>query len=230
MLLGCDPGDIFTVRNVANLVPPADRDQGHHGVLAAIQFAVDQLCRPHHRAGPRALRRHPCAYGAAAGAGRRAGLPEPLDGYRRAGPPARAEPDAGRADAERRRACELSVHPDLAAQPGVAAQRAAGAGGRHADPAWLVFRPGGGRFAGILAARGRLPAHRLPLVHGACMTPVFGIAGRSGSEQDHPDRSHAAAAAARGLAVSVIQAQPPRFRDGAARQDSARFRRPARTR
>ena len=43
MLLGCDPGDIFTVRNVANLVPPADRDQGHHGVLAAIQFAVDQL-------------------------------------------------------------------------------------------------------------------------------------------------------------------------------------------
>ena len=43
MLLGCDPGDIFTVRNVANLVPPADRDQGHHGVLAAIQFAVEQL-------------------------------------------------------------------------------------------------------------------------------------------------------------------------------------------
>ena len=43
MLLGCDPGDIFTVRNVANLVPPPDRDQGHHGVLAAIQFAVEQL-------------------------------------------------------------------------------------------------------------------------------------------------------------------------------------------
>lgn len=43
MLLGCDPGDIFTVRNVANLVPPPDRDQGHHGVLAAIQFAVEPL-------------------------------------------------------------------------------------------------------------------------------------------------------------------------------------------
>lgn len=31
------------MRNVANLVPPPDRDQGHHGVLAAIQFAVEQL-------------------------------------------------------------------------------------------------------------------------------------------------------------------------------------------
>jgi carbonic anhydrase len=43
MLLGCDPGDIFTVRNVANLVPPANTDRGLQGVLAAIQFAVEQL-------------------------------------------------------------------------------------------------------------------------------------------------------------------------------------------
>ncbi|QVQ28526.1 carbonic anhydrase [Achromobacter deleyi] len=43
MLLGCDPGDIFTVRNVANLVPPASKDRGLQGVLAAIQFAVEQL-------------------------------------------------------------------------------------------------------------------------------------------------------------------------------------------
>ncbi|RSF08254.1 carbonic anhydrase [Achromobacter aegrifaciens] len=43
MLLGCDPGDIFTVRNVANLVPPASTDRGLQGVLAAIQFAVEQL-------------------------------------------------------------------------------------------------------------------------------------------------------------------------------------------
>ena len=41
MLLGCDPGDIFTVRNVANLVPPSSTDRGLH-VLAAI-FAVEQL-------------------------------------------------------------------------------------------------------------------------------------------------------------------------------------------
>lgn len=43
MLLGCDPGDIFTVRNVANLVPPSNTDRGLQGVLAAIQFAVEQL-------------------------------------------------------------------------------------------------------------------------------------------------------------------------------------------
>ena len=106
MLLGCDPGDIFTVRNVANLVPPADRDQGHHGVLAAIQFAVDQL-----KVGRIIVLGHAhCggirADGAARRRGRRAGLPEPLDGYRRAGPPARAEPDAGRVGRRAPRACE----------------------------------------------------------------------------------------------------------------------------
>ena len=37
MLLGCDPGDIFAVRNVASA------DRGLQGVLAAIQFAVEQL-------------------------------------------------------------------------------------------------------------------------------------------------------------------------------------------
>lgn len=42
-LLGCDPGDIFTIRNVANLVPPCTSGRSHHGVSAAIQFAVDQL-------------------------------------------------------------------------------------------------------------------------------------------------------------------------------------------
>ncbi len=43
LLLGCDPGDIFTIRNVANLVPPHERRTGHQGVAAAIQFAVDSL-------------------------------------------------------------------------------------------------------------------------------------------------------------------------------------------
>ena len=39
------PGDIFTVRNVAALVPPAQLppDQRHHGTSAAIEFAVRGL-------------------------------------------------------------------------------------------------------------------------------------------------------------------------------------------
>ncbi|SMC28438.1 carbonic anhydrase [Andreprevotia lacus DSM 23236] len=43
LLLGCDPGDIFTVRNVANLVPPFDPAQHIAGVTSAVQFAVAQL-------------------------------------------------------------------------------------------------------------------------------------------------------------------------------------------
>lgn len=38
-----DPGDIFVVRNVAALVPPCEEKPGHHGVSAAIEFAVQML-------------------------------------------------------------------------------------------------------------------------------------------------------------------------------------------
>lgn len=37
------PGTIFVVRNVANLVPPFEKDPSRHGVSAALEFAVTQL-------------------------------------------------------------------------------------------------------------------------------------------------------------------------------------------
>ena len=38
-----DPGEIFVVRNVAAMVPPFETAPGHHGVSAALEFAVQVL-------------------------------------------------------------------------------------------------------------------------------------------------------------------------------------------
>ncbi len=45
MISGASPGDIFVVRNVANLVPPFEGDEakGLHGISASIEFAVMNL-------------------------------------------------------------------------------------------------------------------------------------------------------------------------------------------
>jgi len=37
------PGELFVVRNVGNIVPPPEADGGHHGVSAAIEYAVEIL-------------------------------------------------------------------------------------------------------------------------------------------------------------------------------------------
>jgi len=42
-IFSADPGDIFMVRNVANIVPPFDEGEGYHGTSAALEFAVKTL-------------------------------------------------------------------------------------------------------------------------------------------------------------------------------------------
>lgn len=43
IILNSSPGELFVVRNVANLVPPFDNDPKHHGTSAALEFAVQGL-------------------------------------------------------------------------------------------------------------------------------------------------------------------------------------------
>jgi carbonic anhydrase len=40
IILQSQPGDLFVVRNVANLVPPYEKDMGYHGTSAALEFAI----------------------------------------------------------------------------------------------------------------------------------------------------------------------------------------------
>ena|SRR3990167_7191757 len=40
IVMGCKPGDLFVIRNVANLVPPYEDDGSYHGTSAALQFGV----------------------------------------------------------------------------------------------------------------------------------------------------------------------------------------------
>lgn len=43
ILTDCDPGDLFIIRNVANLIPPCENDGRHHGTSSALEFAVNYL-------------------------------------------------------------------------------------------------------------------------------------------------------------------------------------------
>lgn len=43
ILFNTRPGDLFMVRNVANLIPPYAPDEGQHGVSAAIEYGVRDL-------------------------------------------------------------------------------------------------------------------------------------------------------------------------------------------
>ena len=43
ILFNTKPGDLFVVRNVANLVPPFEEDDVYHGVSSALEYAVKTL-------------------------------------------------------------------------------------------------------------------------------------------------------------------------------------------
>lgn len=40
LVMNCKPGDLFVIRNVANLVPPYENDQSYHGTSAALEFGI----------------------------------------------------------------------------------------------------------------------------------------------------------------------------------------------
>lgn len=60
IILNTGPGDIFVIRNVANLVPAYDSDFSHcHGTSAAIEYAVKHLkVKKYPDFGAHSLRRH----------------------------------------------------------------------------------------------------------------------------------------------------------------------------
>ena len=43
IIFNARPGEMFVVRNIAALAPPFETTPGHHGVSAALEFAVTQL-------------------------------------------------------------------------------------------------------------------------------------------------------------------------------------------
>lgn len=47
IVLDCAPGDLFVIRNVANLVPPSESLAGHHGTSAALEYGVRNLAVEH---------------------------------------------------------------------------------------------------------------------------------------------------------------------------------------
>lgn len=43
VLLQCDLGELFIIRNMANIIPPFEKDDLHHGTSAALEFGINFL-------------------------------------------------------------------------------------------------------------------------------------------------------------------------------------------
>ena len=43
LIFQCDPGELFMLRNVANIIPPYEKDAGYHGTSAALEYGVCYL-------------------------------------------------------------------------------------------------------------------------------------------------------------------------------------------
>jgi len=43
VILQSEPGEMFVVRNVANIIPPYEMEKGHHGTSAALEFGICYL-------------------------------------------------------------------------------------------------------------------------------------------------------------------------------------------
>ena len=40
MIFNCQPGELFVIRNVANLIPPCEGNDSYHGISAALEFGA----------------------------------------------------------------------------------------------------------------------------------------------------------------------------------------------
>jgi carbonic anhydrase len=105
MIFDAGPGELFVVRNVANLVPPYAPDSTYHGTSAALEFAVRVLQIQHLVVLGHAL----CGGVQALLQGSAAADHDFIHNWVSIGNDARARVESGLDDSERQQACEHEI-------------------------------------------------------------------------------------------------------------------------